>query len=55
MRIKVAVNLTVEVEVDEYNERFGTNEGTAEVREYIKAAAQAAVASELDWAEVNGR
>ena len=53
--IRVAVTLTIEISREEYNERFGVDESVAEIREYVKAAATAAVASELDFAEVNGR
>lgn len=53
--IRVSVNLTIQVSRSEYNDRFGVSESVADIREYVKSAAAAAVASELDWAEVNSQ
>jgi hypothetical protein len=54
--VKVNINITVEVDRDAYNEYFGDEANAAEIREYVKAAATAAAASELEqtgWAIVN--
>lgn len=51
--IKIAVQMTVELSREEYDERFGDHESVADIRDYVKSAAVAAVASEFDWAEVN--